>query len=64
MFGARLYGFAAPWLAGVVVMDVLDFFDSLRFRTMLADVLTVMLTQWVEQVVGSLVDAMFGVAVS
>jgi hypothetical protein len=61
MFGARLYTFAAPWLAGVMVMDVLDFFDSLRFRSMLAQVLTDLTTNLVETFVVALVNQVFGV---
>ena len=60
MFGARLYSFAAPWLAGIVVMDVLDFFDSLRFRSMLAQVLSDLTTQLVETFVVALVNQVFG----
>ena len=61
MFGARLYSFAAPWLAGIVVMDVLDFFDSLRFRSMLAQVLSDLTTQLVETFVVALANQVFGV---
>ena len=60
MFGTRLYSFAAPLLAGVMVMDVLDFFDSLRFRSMLAQVLTDLTTNLVETLVVALVDQLFG----
>ena len=62
MFGTRLYSFAAPLLAGVMVMDVLDFFDSLRFRSMLAQVLTDLTTNLVETLVVALVDQLFGLS--
>ena len=60
MLGMRLYSFAAPWLAGLMVMDILDFFDSLRFRTMFAQVVTDVTTNLVEIVVVALVDQLFG----
>jgi len=60
MFGTRLYSFAAPLLVGVMVMDVLDFFDSLRFRGMLAQVLTDLTTNLVETFMVALVDQLFG----
>lgn len=62
MFGTRLYSFAAPLLAGVMVMDVLDFFDSLRFRSMFAQVLTDLTTNLVETLVVALVDQLFGLS--
>lgn len=61
MSGARLYSFAAPWLAGVMVMDVLDFFDTLRFRGIVAQVLTDLTTVLVDTVVFGLVNQLFGV---
>jgi hypothetical protein len=61
MFGTRVYSFAAPWLAGVMVMDALDFLDSLRFRTIVAQVLTDLTTVLVDTVVFGLVNQLFGV---
>ncbi len=62
MFGTRLYSFVAPWLAGVMVMDILDFFDSLRFRSLFAQVLTDLTTVLVDTVVFGLVNQLFGVS--
>ncbi|MFQ6048560.1 MAG: hypothetical protein ACE5K7_04280 [Phycisphaerae bacterium] len=49
-------------MGGLVVLDILEFFESLRFRTILAQVLTELATGVVDTFVTTLVEQFFGVA--
>jgi hypothetical protein len=60
--GRVLYGMAWLALPGVVVMDVLDFFESLEFRGAVAQVLSDLATSLVDAFVVALVNQFFSVA--
>lgn len=60
--GKYLYDLAGLLMGGLVVLDILEFFESLRFRTILAQVLTELATGVVDTFVTTLVEQFFGVA--
>jgi len=60
--GKYLYSLMAPLMGAVVVMDILDFFAGLEFRSILSQVLVELVTGIVDSFIVAVVDQLFGVA--
>jgi len=56
-----LYSVMAPLMGGVVVMDILDFFAGLEFRSLLSQVLVELATGIVDAFIVAVVDQVFAV---
>lgn len=56
-----LYSVMAPLMGGVVVMDILDFFAGLEFRSLLSQVLVELVTGIVDAFIVAVVDQVFAV---